>query len=292
MDELTNPDKILLTKPNVTKGEIAAYYETVQSLILPYLKDCPLALVRCPNGLDSCFFQKNIDTPSRSSRHIHTQSILDPEGKPVTFLYIDSAHGLMELCQLATLEIHRWGTRRQHPLHPNDIVFDIDPAPDVPWRQTVDGALELKAVLENLNLISFINLTGGKGLHIHVPIAPQYTWQEIKDFSHTTALYLEERSPGRYISTMTKSQRGGKIFVDYLRNGFGATAIAPYSTRARQGGRIALPISWNELPNLNPDEFTIPWAIHSILRRRDPWKDYFAVQQRIEILDRNGVKNP
>src|SRR6185437_10570725 len=273
MLELTNPNKVLLSKPSVTKGEISRYYETVESLILPYVKECPLALVRCPNGIESCFFQKNIDSNSRMSRSIHTQNILDPNGEPASFLYIDNTEGLMELSQLATLEIHRWGTRRRHPLHPDDVVFDIDPGPDVPWRQIVESAFELKSVLENLNLTSFVNLTGGKGLHIHVPVKPKYTWQEIKDFSHTTALYLEEQSPGRYVSTMTKSLRSGKIFVDYLRNSFGATAIAPYSTRARIGARIALPLSWNDLKKIDPQEFTIEWAIHSIRRRRDPWKN-------------------
>jgi bifunctional non-homologous end joining protein LigD len=164
--------------------------------------------------------------------------------------------------------------------------MDFDPGPGVPWSEVVAAALELKEMLEDLDLKSFVKLTGGKGLHVHIPILPLYDWDQIKSFSQSLALELVARNPAKYVANMSKKLRTKKIFVDYLRNGYGATAVVPYSLRARPLSAVALPVEWSELKKIkDPQEFTMDKALRKIkTRKKDPWEGMLRLKQRINIL--------
>lgn len=191
----------------------------------------------------------------------------------------------MALPQLGTLEIHTWGSRIEELDYPDMMVFDLDPAPDVKWKQVVKAAFEVKKHLAEFKLKSFVKTTGGKGLHIVIPIKPEYAWSEIKNFSQLFSDLLTLQSPKDYINKMTKLKRKGKIFVDYLRNQRGATAIAPYSTRARKHAPIAVPVHWDELTDDIRDTFftlqTLPLRLEKL--KKDPWKDFFKIHQSLNL---------
>jgi bifunctional non-homologous end joining protein LigD len=201
-------------------------------------------------------------------------------------LSINSPEGLLELVQLNALEIHSWNCHKEDCMSPDQIVMDFDPGPGVPWNEVVDAAFELKQILDDRELQSFVKLTGGKGIHVHIPVMPLYDWDQIKSFSHSLALELVARNPKRYVANMSKKCRENKIFVDYLRNVFGPTAVVPYSLRARPLSAVALPVEWSELNKIkNPQEFTMSKALRKIKsRKRDPWKGMFKLKQRITIL--------
>jgi bifunctional non-homologous end joining protein LigD len=165
-------------------------------------------------------------------------------------------------------------------------VMDFDPGPGVPWKEVVSAALELKEMLQGLNLTSFVKLTGGKGLHVHIPVAPLYDWDQIKSFAQTLALHMVSMRPDKYVANMSKKIRQGKIFVDYLRNGYGATAVVPYSLRAKPLSAVALPLEWSELKRIKgPQEYTMKKALKKIkARKADPWKAMMKLQQKIDIL--------
>jgi bifunctional non-homologous end joining protein LigD len=203
-----------------------------------------------------------------------------------TYLSIDSVEGLMELVQLNAFEIHAWGSHKDDYMYPDQIVMDFDPGPGVPWSEVVDAAFELKDMLEDLELKSFVKLTGGKGLHVHIPILPLYDWDQIKSFTQTLALELVSLNPHKYVANMSKKLRTKKIFVDYLRNGYGATAVVPYSLRARALSAVALPVEWAELKKIkDPQEFTMDKALKKIKsRKKDPWEGMLKLRQRIKIL--------
>lgn len=278
--EVSSPEKILFKKEKITKQEVADYYQLVSKQMLPYMERRPLSLVRCPTGSEGkCFFQKHVSGNVPDS--FHTFPVEDE-----TYISIDSAQGLRELVQLNAFELHVWNCHDQDVMRPDQIVMDFDPGPGVPWKEVVSGAFELKEMLEDLNLKSFVKLTGGKGVHVHIPIAPLYDWDQIKAFAQTLALQLVSVNPDKYVATMSKKLRKGKIFVDYLRNGYGATAVAPYSLRARALSTVALPIEWTELKRIKgPEEFTMKKALRKIkARKSDPWKGMLKLQQKINIL--------
>jgi bifunctional non-homologous end joining protein LigD len=193
---------------------------------------------------------------------------------------------LLELVQLNAFEIHAWNSHKDDYLRPNQIVMDFDPGPGVPWSEIVDAAFELKEMLSDLELECFVKLTGGKGLHIHIPVAPIYDWESIKSFAQSLALELVARNPQKYTANMSKKLRKNKIFVDYLRNGYGATAVVPYSLRAKPLSAIALPLEWTELRRIKgPQEFTMKKALRKIKsRKRDPWQGLLKMKQKINIL--------
>jgi bifunctional non-homologous end joining protein LigD len=281
---ISSPDKIIYKKERKTKQDVANFYSTIAPVMLPYLKDRPLSLVRCPHGSEgTCFFQKHFTGKIPDS--LHTFSI-EEEGGPGMYLSINSPEGLLELVQLNTLEIHSWNCHKDDYMSPDQIVMDFDPGPGVPWNEVVDAAFELKQILDDREIQSFVKLTGGKGLHVHIPVIPLYDWDEIKAFSHSLAQELVARNPKRYIANMSKKFRENKIFVDYLRNGFGATAVVPYSLRARPLSALALPVEWSELYKIkDPQQFTMSKALRKIKsRKRDPWKGMLKLKQRMNIL--------
>lgn len=282
--EVTSPEKILFKKEKITKHEVADFYQAISKEMLPYLADRPLSLVRCPEGSEgTCFFQKHV--AGNIPESFHTFPLMEDKGEGV-FLSINSPEGLRELVQINAFELHAWNCHAATAMRPDQIVMDFDPDPAVPWKEVVSAAFELKAMLEDLKLKSFVKLTGGKGLHVHIPIAPLYDWEQVKSFSQTLALQLVSVNPDKYIATMSKKARKGKIFVDYLRNGYGATAVVPYSLRAKPTSAVALPIEWTELKKIkSPQEYTIRKALKKIkARKADPWKGMLKLKQKIQVL--------
>lgn len=284
LKEISSPDKILFKKEKITKKQVFDFYQAIAPAMLPYLEDRPLSLVRCPNGSEgTCFFQKHFTGHVPDS--FHTFPVKEDKGDGI-YLSIDSAKGLQELVQLNAFEIHSWNCHKDDYMKPDQIVMDFDPGPEVAWKDVVEGAFELKEMLDDLDLQSFVKLTGGKGLHVHIPIAPLYTWDQIKAFSQSLALELVSRHPEKYVANMSKKLRKNKIFIDYLRNGYGSTAVVPYSLRARPTSAIALPLEWSELRKVKtPQEFTLVKALKKIKSRKsDPWEGMLKLKQKISIL--------
>ncbi len=282
--KISSPDKVLFKKEGKTKQDVADYYSAIAPVMLPYLEDRPLSLVRCPNGSEgTCFFQKHFTGNIPDSFHPFE---VEEESGSGTYLSIDSKAGLLELVQLNAFEIHAWNSHKDDYMAPDQIVMDFDPGPGVPWKEVVDAAFELKDILDDLDLRSFVKLTGGKGLHVHIPVMPLYDWDQIKSFSQSLALELVSLNPKKYVANMSKKLRVKKIFVDYLRNGYGATAVVPYSLRARPLSAVALPVEWTELKRIkDPQAFTMDKALKKIkTRKKDPWAGMMKLKQRINIL--------
>jgi bifunctional non-homologous end joining protein LigD len=251
--------------------------------MLPFIVHRPLTLLRCPRGYDKkCFFQK----------HLHEAAIkglypIDIREKKHTekYIYIKDKAGLMALVQLGVLEIHTWGCSISAVEKPDMITFDLDPAPDVKWHKVIQAAHYIREQLAEINLKSFVKITGGKGLHVVLPIKRLYSWDEVKIFAQTFVDYMVAKKPHEYIGTMTKSKRSGKIFIDYLRNLSGATAIAPYSTRANEHATVAIPLAWDELSaRIQPTLFTIKTVPQRLAElKQDPWQDFYKSVQKLPI---------
>jgi bifunctional non-homologous end joining protein LigD len=282
---LTHPDKVLYPPDGPTKQELADYYEKVQDRMWPHVQNRPLALLRCPEGHKECFFQKHLHR-AEPEPGIATV-LLTEKTTERQYRYIASPLGLRSLVQLGVLEVHLWGSRIEDPDRPVELVFDLDPAPDVEWKRVVKATLAVRELLDRLKLKSFLKLSGGKGVHLHVPIAPRYPWEQAKAFCRAVARQLEQDQPDLFTAALAKSERTGRIFLDYLRNGRGATFIAPFSARARSGAAIAVPAAWEELtPRLRPDSYTVR-AVDKYLKDYpdDPWEGYTDLHQPLTILD-------
>ncbi len=287
---LTNPDRVFYPEIGITKQDLADYYADIADRILPHLRGRPLSLVRCPEGRGKeCFFQKHLG--DSAPRDLKSLQIKEKDGREY-YSVLDDAAGLTALAQIGVLEIHVWGSREQALEQPDMMIFDLDPAPDVAWERMIEAALTVRDRLAETGLASFVKTTGGKGLHIVVPLLPAADWTTVKAFSKALADRIVRDAPEKYIATMSREKRKGKIFIDYLRNGRGATSIAPYSTRKRQNAPVAVPVSWEELISggLRSDSFTL----HNIRRRleslaEDPWEGYFPVRQ--EITDEMKIRS-
>jgi len=278
---LSHPDRVLFPDPNITKKALAQYYHTVGKWILPHVKGRPLTLVRCPGGYtQECFYQKHAsDTIPEAITRVEIPGKKGPE----SYMVANSLAALVGLVQMGVLELHTWGARQDRPDRPDRIILDLDPDPSVPWKSVVEGAQLLHSLLHELGLLSFVKTTGGKGLHVVVPLQRVHTWDEVKFFAKAVADHLVRMIPDRFIASMSKQKRTGKIFVDYLRNTRGATAVAAYSTRAKPGAPVSVPLSWGELSvDLRSDHFTMTNLPERLRRlRQDPWRDYFSTQQKI-----------
>jgi len=279
--KLSHPDRIYWPDAEITKEQLATYYDSVWDYIAPHLIDRPLALVRCPEGVEGqCFFQKHAAAGLISD---HIKRHKDSHGEEL--IYVQDRDGLLALVQAGVLEIHVWGSTIDDVEHANRIVFDLDPGDGVKWSDVNKAARELRDRLAALKLKSFVKTTGGKGLHVVVPIngAP---WDDTKDFAHAMVLAMEADTPDRYVAKMTKSIRKGKIFLDYLRNGRGATAVVAYSTRARAGAPVSTPVDWDELgPKLTPNKFTLLNIARRLgARKDDPWVGIGRIKQKLPAL--------
>lgn len=242
----THPERLIFEEPAITKADIGALYTDIASQILPEIIDRPLALMRCPDGVgDSCFFQKHLTPGFRDAVHAaHAKNGRDP------YVYIKDLQGLLALVQMNVVEIHPWGAHLADTETPDRVVFDLDPAPDVSWRDVKHAARQVRERLTALKLVSFLRASGGKGLHVVVPLTGRDGWDNVKAFAQALAQSMSEDEPARYIATASKARRNGKIFIDYLRNARGSTSIANYSLRARPGAPMAVPLAWDELARL------------------------------------------
>ncbi|MBM3598113.1 MAG: DNA ligase D [Alphaproteobacteria bacterium] len=283
---LTHPDRVLWPEGGITKQALADYYASVAHLIMPHLAGRPLSLFRCPDGIGKhCFFQRHMGQGLPDAvKPVKVRNEKEP------YLAIEDEAGLFSLIQFSTLEIHPWGARASDPEHPDRIVMDFDPSEELPWSTIVNAALECRERLSALGLKSFVKTTGGKGLHVVLPIAPRYEWKEVKAFAMALASSMAADSP-RYVTNMAKSARKGRIFIDYLRNDRTSTAIAPYSTRARPGAPIALPVAWDELKLLPSGRH---YTVATIGRRlaglkSDPWAEMDGLKQQITAKARKAV---
>jgi bifunctional non-homologous end joining protein LigD len=292
---ITHPDRIVYADVGVTKLEVAQFYHQVAARLLPHAAGRPLSVVRCPLGLDApaiahgihqnrgargdsaCFFQKhaNATTPRAIGRVPIREA-----GKMANYLSIDDERGLLSLAQFGVLELHPWGARADRPDSPDRMIFDLDPGAGVGWKDVVRAAKAVRERLDSFELASFVKTTGGKGLHVVVPLARRHDWDDVRDFSRALAEAMARDEPDRYVSTMALRLRPGKIFVDYLRNGRGATAVAAYSTRARPGATVAVPITWDELDKIRPDAFNVR-NLGRRLSQRDPWTEFFELGQKL-----------
>lgn len=278
---LTHPDRVLYAEDKFTKRDLAEYYERIADWILPYVVDRPLTLVRCPEGYaGQCFFQKHL---TGSLPDAVRGVMVDVKGKQEEYVAIDDAAGLVALVQMGVLELHPWPAREDHLERPDQLVFDLDPGEGTEWKDVVEGARDVRERLESAGLTTFLRTSGGKGLHVVVPLSRRNDWDEFKAFAKSVADAMTRDAPDRYIATMSKAKRRGKLFIDYLRNQRGATAIASYSTRRRRGAPVATPLAWDELTaRTKPDMYNIanlPKRLDKL--QKDPWADFFSIRQSI-----------
>ncbi len=281
--EITNPDKVLYPDQGLTKGELAAYYDAIAEAMLPHIIERPLTLVRCPTGTaKKCFYQKHPGAGVPDS--LGRVQVSQTEGVEEQ-LFARDAKGLLALAQLGVLEFHVSGARARDVEKPDRIVFDLDPDPGVPWARVVEATREVRDRLEQLRLVSFVKTTGGKGLHVVAPIVAEKEWAEVKVFTRLLALSMEQDAPDRYTTNIKKAARKGRIFIDFLRNDRMATAVAPYSTRARPGATVATPIAWEELSErLSPQAFTIGTVPDRVRSASNPWGEMGNIRQRLPTL--------
>lgn len=280
--ELTSPDRILYPDAAITKRDIATYYIRVGTLILPHVAGRPLTLVRCPRGADEdCFYQRNYtDTLPEPVEGIE---LTENDGEKATYILIRDLAGLVALVQAGVLEIHPWGSRADKLENPDQVIFDLDPGPGAPWPAVIETAQLLKSRLEALGLRSFVKTSGGKGLHVVLPLVRRNTWEEVSSFAEALAKRIAAEQPDRYTATASKEERQGKIFIDWLRNNRSSTSVAPYSTRARPGAPVSAPLHWDELKDLRGANV---YTVENLAQRLadlggEVWEDFFDQRQSI-----------
>jgi bifunctional non-homologous end joining protein LigD len=264
---ITHPGRVISETGHITKGELAEYYAAVAPLMLPQIVRHPLSLLRCPSGVDKqCFFQRN---PGRGLGADVRPFEFKNKGKTYEYLYIEDEKGLLGLVQMGAVELHPWGAAIDSIDRPDRMIFDLDPAPEIPFDALKLAAQDLRQRLQRKGLESSLKCTGGKGLHVTVPLAGKDSWATVKSFAAALADEMVAAAPEAYIATMSKAKRTGKIFIDYFRNDYTATAIADYAVRARPGAPVALPIDWKELKHLeSPAQFTMKDVLTRLKRTK------------------------
>lgn len=279
--KLSSPSKVLFPGVGYTKQDVWDYYSAVMDHLLPEVINRPLSIIRCPAGTGKpCFFQKH---HTAGLELVDSVKLTEDSGINAHYLVVRDAASLLELVQFNALEFHPWGSHAEEPDRADRVVFDLDPGPDVPFEEVKKAATDIRKLLTQLELESFLRVSGGKGLHVVVPLNPGCDWDLTKRFAKGFADALAQSEPQRFLATATKSLRNKRIFVDYLRNGRGATAVASYSLRGRPGAPVAMPLAWTELPKLKrADAFTIKEVPAKLKRRRrDPWEGIDALKQNL-----------
>jgi len=291
---ITNPDRVL-EPAGLSKLELAHYYDAVAEWMLPHTANRPLTMVRCPKGTaghPGCFYQKHPETRGWPDV-LGTVRIEDRDG-PADYAYVTDAAGLIALAQLGTLEIHTWNSLASDAERPDRIVFDLDPGPGVTFEEVSEGARTVRDALGALGLGSFVKTTGGHGLHVVAPIVPEHGYDEIRDFAHGIVSLLARERPAQFTDRMAKDRRPGVIFLDYLRNAHGATAVCAYSTRARPGANVSVPVTWDELAaGLDPAAFdirSVPLRLAAL--KTDPWTGYDATRRPVTAAMLAAVAAP
>jgi bifunctional non-homologous end joining protein LigD len=284
---VSHPDRIVFPAAGATKLDLARYYDAIADTMLPHVVDRPLTLVHCPNGVPArgavkgrdCFYLRH----SKAWSPVPLRRVrIREKTKTGEYLIIDDARGLIGLAQMNALEIHTWNSRTARLEQPDRIVIDLDPGERLGWPAVVDGARVVKRLLEGLDLASFVKTTGGRGVHIVVPLTPKADWAECLAFARALAEALARREPDVFTADFRKAGRDRQILIDYLRNNRTNTSIAAFSTRARPEATVSVPIGWRELPRASPDRFTIRTVLaRAAARTRDPWRSYWTTRQTI-----------
>ena len=283
---LTSPERVVFPDDGITKQDVADYYRAMLPWLLPEIVDRPLSIIRCPQGTGRpCFFQKH---HTAGLDAVDSVDLEEEGGNRAAYLVVRDERGLMELVQFNALEFHPWGSTAEDPERANRVVFDLDPGEDVPWSDVAAAARLIRKLLDELGLESFLRTSGGKGLHVVLPLKPGCDWSLVKPFAHSFAESLTAMDPLKFVSTATKRFRKGKIFVDYLRNGRGATAVASFSLRGRPGAPVAMPIRWEELARIKGgNAFDIRSAPARMKRlKRHPWDGIDKVRQDLDKVTR------
>jgi len=278
---LTHPERSVFPD-GITKLDVAGYYKQVMPQLLAGIEGRPLSVIRCPTGLSGeCFFQKHL-TPGL--KHVSTVPIKEESGSTGDYVYVEDAEGVFELVQFNALEFHPWGATAADPEHAQYLVFDLDPAPELAWARVAAAAIDVRDLLAKAGLKSFVRTTGGKGLHVVVPLRPAAKWTKAKQFAHALAESFAAVRPLEFLAVASKQRRDGRIFIDYLRNTRGATSVASYSLRARPGAPVAVPLRWAELKTLkSSDAFNIRNVPARLKRMRaDPWAGYESLRQDLD----------
>lgn len=291
---LTHPTKIVDPASTTTKLQLAQYLFAVAEKMLPHIADRPLSLVRCPEGSGKpCFYQKHVNHMLPPG--VGSVIVADKKGgKPEPYITLNTVEALTGLAQMTVLEIHPWGSRNNDLERPDRIVIDLDPDESLPWSQLAESAQDVRARLKKLGLETFLKTTGGKGLHVVFPLVPEHDFSVMKAWAHGFVQQMERDNPRLYLTKMTKAARIGKIYLDYLRNERGATAVAPYSMRARAGMPVSVPLEWKELsgperPQFRIDNFQSAWQQRL---KRDPWKKIGTLEQKLsaDVIQRFAGK--
>ena len=272
--QLTHPEREVWPSLGITKRDLFDYYAAVGERFLPHVKDRPLTLVRCPDGAEAkCFYQ----------RHANLKFFKEQKTARGTYVYLDSLEAVLGAVQNGAVEFHTWGASVPDLHRPDRITMDLDPGPGVGWRELAEAARLARKLFDGLGLRSFLKTTGGKGLHVVVPIVPELGWDEVRRFTRRLAAVMVRARPELLVDNMSKAKRPGKIFVDYLRNAETASAVAAYSARARPGAYVSMPLDWKELGRRDlRTAFDLKRALARLKRRRDdPWEDYGAIRPRL-----------
>lgn len=254
---ISSRDRVIFPDAKITKGDLADYYAAVSPILLPWVADRPISLVRCPQGRSKqCFFQKH-DAGS-FGEHVHHVDIREKDGSVEPYLYVSDAAGILACVQMGTIEFHGWGSRVADVEKPDRVVFDLDPDEGLDFEAVKKAAADLKQQLADLGLVSFAMLSGGKGVHVVVPLEAKVEWPTVKSFAERFSRALAQTEPERFTANLKKAERKGRIFIDYLRNQRGSTAVLPYVARARPGAPVAVPVGWTELRDIDtPQAFSV-----------------------------------
>jgi len=276
---LSNPDKVLYPEQGITKSALADYYVAVADRILPHVAFRPVTMVRCPTGQGKkCFYQRHAGSGVPEALGEVTIPGFDEP-----YLFIRDVAGLIAMVQMGVLEMHPWGVTVDRPDKADRIVFDLDPDEGLSFEDVIAAAKEVRERLKALGLVSFVKTTGGKGLHVVVPVEATAAWSDVKSFAKGVSARMAADSPERYLTKISKAERVGRIFIDYLRNDPTSTAVAPYSTRSRAGAPVAMPLAWDEVkPGLDPCDYlltTVPELVRA--QKADPWAEMLEIKQKL-----------
>jgi bifunctional non-homologous end joining protein LigD len=272
---LTSPGKEMY--PGVSKKDVMDYYRKIAPRLLPFVKGRLASLVRCPSGTDEqCFYQKHLQEKVPG---LGETELREADGDLAGYLAVEDEDGILNAVQLNTIEFHVWGSRLETLEKPDTVVFDLDPDDGLDLQAVRRGIRDLKGILDEIGLTSYLKTSGSKGYHVVIPLNPAAQWDTVRDFARRVAEAMEEKWPDRYTSNVRKVKRKGRIFIDWIRNTRGATSVAPYSLRARDVPAVSCPISWDEMDRVAPQDITM----HNIFRRRkNPWAEYFNSRQELK----------
>ncbi len=274
--EITNPDKVIIDRPKITKQDIFNYYEKVLERMFPYLEGRLISTIRCPNGKNGeCFFKKHFEG---NNKGLGKKIISNDNNKKEDYYFIKDKFGIINEVQMNGYEFHMWASRAKSINKPDIMVFDLDPDKNLDLKKIRQGVKDLKSILDELNLVSFLKTSGGKGYHVLIPFKSKMNWEKFSTIAKNIALLMEEKWPEKYTSNMRKEKRKGKIFIDWVRNTKSSTSVAPYSLRIRKKATVSMPIKWSELDSVKPNEITMEKALIR-LKRKDPWEDFFNIDQ-------------